>query len=92
MNENWINGKIKIGIYQSEMLIIVEDLVWFDLFSTFFFQIPGYLPWIVAYVVFILSLKWWFGEYIKKIDSWFSQLSKYFYRIDFFSIFYMTVI
>lgn len=57
MNENWINGKIKIGIYQSEMLIIVEDLVWSDLFSTFFFQIPGYLPWIVAYVVFILSLK-----------------------------------
>lgn len=45
MNENWINGKIKIGIYQSEMLIIVEDLVWSDLFSTFFFfQIPGYLP------------------------------------------------
>lgn len=35
MNENWINGKIKIGIYQSEMLIIVEDLVWSD-FSTFF--------------------------------------------------------
>lgn len=58
MNENWINGKIKIGIYQSEMLIIVEDLVWSDLFSTFFFlQIPGYLPWIEAYVVFILSLK-----------------------------------
>lgn len=57
MNENWINGKIKIGIYQSEMLIIVEDLVWCDLFSTFFFQIPGYLPWIVAFVVFILSLK-----------------------------------
>lgn len=56
MNENWINGKIKIGIYQSEMLIIVEDLVWSD-FSTFFFQIPGYLSWIVAYVVFILSLK-----------------------------------
>lgn len=44
MNENWISGKIKIGIYQSEMLIIVEDLVWSDLFSTFFFQIPGYLP------------------------------------------------
>lgn len=58
MNENWINGKIKIGIYQSEMLIIVEDLVWSDLFSTFFFlKIPGYLPWIEAYVVFILSLK-----------------------------------
>lgn len=57
MNENWINGKIKIGIYQSEMLIIVEGLVWSDLFSTFFFQIPGYLPWIEAYVVFILSLK-----------------------------------
>lgn len=35
MNENWINGKIKIGIYQSEMLIIVEDLVWSDLFTVF---------------------------------------------------------
>lgn len=66
-------------------------LVWF-VQHFFFFQIPGYLPWIEAYVVFILSLKWWFGEYIKKIHSWFSQLSKYFYRIDFFSIFYMTML
>lgn len=57
MNENWINGKIKIGIYQSEMLIVVEDLVWSDFGSALFFQIPGYLPWIEAYVVFILSLK-----------------------------------
>lgn len=44
MNENWINGKIKIGIYQSEMLIIVEDLVWSDLFSTFFFSNTGISP------------------------------------------------
>lgn len=44
MNENWINGKIKIVIYQSEMLIIVEDLVWCDLFSTFFFSNTGISP------------------------------------------------
>lgn len=43
MNENWMNGKIKIGIYQSEMLIIVEDLVWSD-FSTFFFSNTGISP------------------------------------------------
>lgn len=43
MNEIWINGKIKIGIYQSEMLIIVEDLVWSD-FSTFFFSNTGISP------------------------------------------------
>lgn len=43
MNENWINGKIKIGIYQSEMLIIVEDSVWSD-FSTFFFSNTGISP------------------------------------------------
>lgn len=43
MNENWINGKIKIGIYQSEMLIIVEDLVWTD-FSTFFSSNTGISP------------------------------------------------
>lgn len=56
MNENWINGKIKIGIYQSEML---NNCGRFGLvrFVHFFFQIPGYLPWIEAYVVLILSLK-----------------------------------
>lgn len=43
MNENWISGKIKIGIYQSEMLIIVEDSVWSD-FSTFFFSNTGISP------------------------------------------------
>lgn len=44
MNENWINGKIKIGIYQSEMLLIVEDLSGLICSALFFFQIPGYLP------------------------------------------------
>lgn len=43
MNENWINGKIKIGIYQFEMLIIVEDSVWTD-FSTFFSSNTGISP------------------------------------------------
>lgn len=44
MNENWINGKIKIGIYQSEMLIVVEDLVWSDFGSALFFSNTGISP------------------------------------------------